>query len=222
MRTAPATPFPAAIASPLLEALMNAFVPDQAALAAPHRTAPADPSVDAALERAIAHKFGGSSVADASRYRHVAALLRARPETHQVTVVSAMQGVTDALIALTDATVAGAAWRPQWETLRERHLQAVQDLGGFDTGQTHAWLVAQFDELAALLGAIALLGASGAGAAARVHGLGEVWSARLLGAALAAQGASAAVLDARDVLVVGRNELGVAVDWEQSAVRLGA
>jgi aspartokinase/homoserine dehydrogenase 1 len=179
------------------------------------------PDLSPALATAtIAHKFGGSSVANAERYRHVAALLRARPETAQITVVSAMQGVTDQLIALTDAALRGDDWRPAWSALREKHLDTVQALGGFDSGQTHAWLVAQFDELAALLGAIALLGPSGEGAAARVHGLGEVWSARLLGAALAAQGASAAVLDARDVLVVGRNELGVAVDWERSAQRL--
>jgi aspartokinase/homoserine dehydrogenase 1 len=191
---------------------MNALVPDLP-------PAPAATLASAAATT-VAHKFGGSSVADASRYRHVANLLRARPETCQITVVSAMQGVTDALIALGEAALAGQEWRPRWDALRERHLDAVQALGGFDTGQTHAWLVAQFDELAALLGAIALLGPSGEGAAARVHGLGEVWSARLLGAALAAQGAGAAVLDARDVLVVGRNELGIAVDWVASAARL--
>jgi aspartokinase/homoserine dehydrogenase 1 len=199
-----------------MEAQMNAFAPEKSVLPAAS-DAPADPAA-----RPVAHKFGGSSVADAARYRHVAGLLAARPESHQVTVVSAMQGVTDSLIALTDEALAGRPWKPRWDVLREKHLEAVQDLGGFDTGQAHAWLVAQFDELAALLGAITLLGPSGAGAAARVHGLGEVWSARLLGAALAAQGASAAVLDARDVLVVGRNELGVAVDWEASARRLAA
>ena len=182
---------------------------------APHPTA-----AKASLPGLVAHKFGGSSVASAERYRHVAGLLRARPETRQVTVVSAMQGVTDALIALGDAALTGSDWRPRFEALRDKHLDTVQDLGGFDSGQTHAWLVARFEELAALLGAIALLGPGGEAALARVHGLGEVWSAHLLAAALAAQGASSTVLDAREVLVVGRNELGVAVDWAASAARL--
>ena len=167
---------------------------------APHPTA-----AKASVPGLVAHKFGGSSVASAERYRHVAGLLRARPETRQVTVVSAMQGVTDALIALGDAALTGSDWRPRFEALRDKHLDTVQDLGGFDSGQTHAWLVARFEELAALLGAIALLGPGGEAALARVHGLGEVWSAHLLAAALAAQGASSAVLDAREVLVVGRN-----------------
>jgi len=59
---------------------------------------PADPPAHAAA-RTVAHKFGGSSLADAARIRHVAALLRARDDLEQVVVVSAMQGVTDALIA---------------------------------------------------------------------------------------------------------------------------
>ena len=50
--------------------------------------------------RTVVHKFGGTSVADAERYRHVAKLLLARDEEVQVTVVSAMKGVTDALIEL--------------------------------------------------------------------------------------------------------------------------
>ena len=192
---------------------MNALAPDAHTFTADALRVP----LPSAL---IAHKFGGSSLADAECYRHVASLLLARVEAHQVTVVSAMQGVTDALIELADAAVSGLPWRTRWDALRERHLSTAQSIGSFDSGLTHSWLVAQFDELAALLAAIALLGPSGEGALARVHGLGEVWSARLLGAALAAQGSNAAVLDARDVLVVGRNELGVAVDWETSAARL--
>ena len=59
------------------------------------------PAVETATPaRTVVHKFGGTSVADAERYRHVAQLLLAREESLQVTVVSAMKGVTDALIEL--------------------------------------------------------------------------------------------------------------------------
>ena len=47
-----------------------------------------------------AHKFGGSSLADAGRIRHVAGLMLDADEDRQVVVVSAMQGTTDALIGL--------------------------------------------------------------------------------------------------------------------------
>ncbi|WP_295948081.1 hypothetical protein, partial [uncultured Xanthomonas sp.] len=57
---------------------------------APAVAASPDSAVDPALAAAtVVHKFGGTSVADAERYRHVAQLLLARPERLQVTVVSA-------------------------------------------------------------------------------------------------------------------------------------
>ena len=70
-----------------------------------------------------AHKFGGSSLADAECFRRVAAILLDRDDTTQVTVVSAMQGVTNALIALAQTAAAkDPAWQSQWSVLRERHL----------------------------------------------------------------------------------------------------
>lgn len=194
---------------------MNPLDPQHAAPAA------AAPAL-AAASVAIAHKFGGTSLADARRYAHVRDLLRARDDARQVTVVSAMSGITDALIRLGDLAVGGHDWQSAWEALRERHRHAAAELLGVHADITLAWLDAQFQELHAILAALALLGASGEAALARVHGLGEVWSARLLADALRAAGEDTAVLDARDVLVVGRNELGVVVDWDTSATRLAA
>ena len=54
--------------------------------------------------RWIAHKFGGSSVANAARYQAVARLMLARQDEAQVVVVSAMQGVTDAFPSNADYT----------------------------------------------------------------------------------------------------------------------
>ena len=45
-------------------------------------------------------KFGGTSVANATRYQNVARVLAAEPEGPKAVVVSAMSGVTDALLAL--------------------------------------------------------------------------------------------------------------------------
>ena len=65
----------------------------------------------------IVHKFGGTSVADAERYRHVARLLLARDEYEQITVVSAMKGVTDALIELCGlASRSRGEWRDKQKT----------------------------------------------------------------------------------------------------------
>ncbi len=169
---------------------------------------------------AVSHKFGGSSLATAERIRHVAQLLRERNDTLQVTVVSAMKGVTDALIALAEAAAENGDWRTQLTALKNRHSDTARELLGDTVAPTLLWLDTQFKDLSNLLSAIALLGPSGASAKERVHGLGEVWSAQLLYLVLDKEGGDTVALDAREVLVVGRNNLGIAVDWEASARKL--
>jgi len=193
---------------------MNAFDRTQLDPAVMHAHAP-----PRALER-VAHKFGGSSLANAERMRRVAALIRARPEPTQIVVVSAMQGVTDALIALVHAAAAGADWRPQWDKVREIHFVATRELLGAGAPPTLAWLAAQFDEIAHLLHALGVLGVAGREALERISGLGEVFSARIVHAHLAEAGY--ALLDARELLVVRHEELGVAVDWLATAPLLDA
>ena len=177
------------------------------------------PSLPVAL-RTRAHKFGGSSLGDAARIRHVADLLLAADEPGQVTVVSAMQGVTDALIALAGSATAACDWRPGLLALRQRHTETARALLGDRADGVVAWLTAQFEQLAGLLQATAVLGAPGRPAFERIQGLGEVWSARLLWAHLCSRGADCALLDAREVLRVRHEELGVAVDWVASRERL--
>ncbi len=160
-------------------------------------------------------------MADAERYRHVAGLLLARPESLQVTVVSAMKGVTDALIELAQLAAKGdEGWREAWHALRARHRGAAVALLGEQVGETVEWIDARFDQLAEVLAALAVIGELPREVLDRVQGLGEVFSAQLLGTHLQALGEDCAVLDARDVLVVGHGELGVDVDWEASADRL--
>lgn len=179
-----------------------------------------EPLAAAAPQQIVAHKFGGTSVANADRYRHVARLLCARPESVQATVVSAMKGVTDALIVLAHAAAEGRDWRTPWQALRQRHLDAAADLLAPSPEAAQAWLFAQFEELAELLHALSVLGTPTREALERVQGLGEVYSAHLLSEHLQALGEDAAKLDARDVLVVQHGDLGVAVDWDTSAERL--
>lgn len=183
--------------------------------ATPAQPAPADPA-----GTWVAHKFGGTSMADAACIARVADLLLARPETGQSIVVSAMRGVTDALTELAhSASRRSMHWEAELETLRKRHLVAAAALVPSDT-DTADWLSAQFNELSGLLHALSVLGISGRETIERIQGLGELYSAKLLHAALLAHGSDAAFLDARQVLVVDPGELGVAVDWPESSRRL--
>jgi len=172
----------------------------------------------------VAHKFGGTSLASAERIRDVAAILCARPDPAQVVVVSAMRGVTDALIEIgTKAAARDPAWREASERLRARHLETATELLGSDTqshDETATWLGGQFDALDDVIHALALVGSPSPDTMAFVQGLGEVFAARLLTETLKLDGHHAAFLDAREVLVVFHEELGVTVDWEASEARL--
>jgi aspartokinase/homoserine dehydrogenase 1 len=189
----------------------------------PHEAAGADRGVAApASPHAIAHKFGGSSLADAGRIRHVCALLRERDDAAQIVVVSALHGVTDALFALIAAACAREDWRTPWTRLRDRHVAVAAGLLGSAAPPLQSWLAARCDELADKLHAIAVLGSAARDIADAIGGLGEVWSAHMVHAFLRASGADYALLDARDVLVVRHEELGVAVDWPTTQARMAA
>src|SRR5574344_1917908 len=55
----------------------------------------------------IVMKFGGSSVADADRIKHVASIIKAYLEKRPVVVLSAMGDTTDHLLEAADKAVSG-------------------------------------------------------------------------------------------------------------------
>ncbi len=173
----------------------------------------------APVKSLVAHKFGGTSVASGERLGAVADILLAREE-RQVVVVSAMKGVTDALIALVhQAACRDAAWNAGLTALLERHREAARALLEHPKGVVER-LEAEFHSLHDLLHAQSLIGAVSSDLLELVSGLGEVWSSQLLHACMLARGVRCVWLDAREVLVVEHSDLGARVDWELSAARL--
>lgn len=173
--------------------------------------------------RAVAHKFGGSSLADGERIAHVGSILQGRDDRPQIIVVSAMQGVTDALIRLVHtASQQPEAAERELQALIERHRRCAHALLGDEmtAAAALAGLERDWIDLNALLRAVHLLGHPAADLLDYVQGLGEVWSAQLLHALLRARGTDACWLDAREVLVVEHGSLGVGVDWKASQARL--
>jgi aspartate kinase len=78
----------------------------------------------------IVMKFGGTSVADGKRIRHVARLAAKFSKENEVVVVcSAMDDVTDELIALTEEAKSGAekAVRARLAAIRRRHESALRE-----------------------------------------------------------------------------------------------
>ncbi|WP_406664831.1 bifunctional aspartate kinase/homoserine dehydrogenase II [Gallaecimonas sp. GXIMD1310] len=143
------------------------------------------------------HKFGGSSLANAACYQQVATLVRQYCQDGDLVVVSAAGDTTDALLALTPATL---------PVLLQQQQQLLT-------------LLPDVDQAAALAAALAADADTISQALARgidnrdwLLAFGELWSARLLAALL-----GACCLDARQFLVIAD---GCPVD--ESAGRLQA
>jgi aspartokinase/homoserine dehydrogenase 1 len=171
----------------------------------------------------IAHKFGGSSLADARCIAHVADLLTARDDEAQVVVVSAMAGVTNELIALAhDAAQQTEGWRQRLSTLHERHLDTARVLCGEHhcLDALEASLNQRFGLLEQLFDSLGLMRSAPTEAVELIAGLGEVCCAELLSGRLHALDQPGEFLDARDVLRVRPTALMVAVDWAASQPRV--
>src|SRR5689334_24547099 len=78
----------------------------------------------------VVHKFGGTSLADASCFRRVADIIGRHPTGRQAVVVSAMSGVTNALIRAVELAGARdvAGYKRLLAELGEKHRRALADL----------------------------------------------------------------------------------------------
>ena len=79
------------------------------------------------------HKFGGTSVADASCIRLVAGIIGGQRRGNLAVVVSAMKGVTDDLLGLVDKAAKRQPVEPTLKALRARHEKANEQ----DQGSLH-------------------------------------------------------------------------------------
>lgn len=145
----------------------------------------------------IVAKFGGTSVADATAVSRLIEIVRARQADHPVIVVSALAKVTDALLALAhqadtddgEATVTA---------LLERHEQIAAVLPGAPSAleEIHAEATELRRELRARQGR-----AISPAELDAIAGRGELWSSRLVAAALIGAGLDAAWVDIRPIMI---------------------
>ena len=171
------------------------------------------------------HKFGGTSVLNADRYREVRRILIeiAAPGPKAV-VVSAMKGVTDDLLRATDlACRRDEAYKAALASVCDRHVEAIESLL---SGAPSAVLVervrADCGEIQEILRAAWLVKGAAEHIRDLVAGMGEIWSAQILAAFLSASGQAACYLDARTALVVDRKEASGALNWEKSRAKFKA
>jgi aspartate kinase len=153
----------------------------------------------------VVQKFGGTSVADPDAIRRLIDIVRSarsRDGRGPAVVVSAMSGVTDALLAIAGAAGSGdqADALARADQLRVRHLAAAGDLAGAPQVLI-AQINAQFDELAAVVRALAVLREVSPRTLDVIAAIGELLSSRLVSAALVQAGVPAEWVDARRAIV---------------------
>jgi aspartate kinase len=148
----------------------------------------------------IVVKFGGTSVADAPAIGRLIEIVRGRIPERPLVVVSALAGVTDMLLGLASQaeTADGTTIDAAMAGLLARHEQIARALPGaataldaiaIDAGELRRELADLQDRAAtpAQLDSIA--------------GRGELWSSRLVAAALAGSGVDAVWADIRSIMI---------------------
>ncbi len=166
------------------------------------------------------HKFGGSSLADADCFSRVAGLMVGHFGDRLGVVVSAMGGMTDALLELaTHAERDDRAYEDGLNAIGERYTETAKALldGESLVQLLDAWRH-DADDILDVLKAIALVRSAPQRSRDVVAGYGEIWSARLLAAVIGklAPERGGTWVDARRVITVHQTELGPTVLWEES------
>lgn len=150
-------------------------------------------------------KFGGASLADAAAVRHAIDLILTPRPSPVVTVVSALAGVTDALLAMAESARAGdfRAADAAVDRLEARHVAVAE--GIIPTRRARASLVKELEEAFAELRTLAHGVASLRELTPRTRDFlvarGEQLSARLVVAGMQARRAKAQYVEAAELIV---------------------
>lgn len=172
-------------------------------------------------------KFGGTSIGDGGRLRHVAELVRGfRDRGNEVAVViSALGGVTDSLLkyasqASEDGRVSQV--REFISGLKEQHRKAAYDaLGdGSVLGKVTQEVEAKLDDLEKALIGICYLGELTPRSIDYISSYGERLAAPILGGALACLGVKSKVFTGGEVGIVTTDEYGNAKPLEETYRRV--
>src|SRR6185503_17541395 len=170
------------------------------------------------------HKFGGTSLADADRYRAAGEIVLSQASGKRVAVVvSAMSGVTNALIELVNlAATQDDSYLQKLHDLERRHLETIAalQLQNDKTSTLNEIVVSDFNAIKEVLRGVWITRLASERIIEFVSGHGELWSAQLMHAYLESRNHRSSWLDARQVLVVDPNSNSVAVDWQLSKQKL--
>jgi len=150
------------------------------------------------------HKFGGASLADSAGIARAVAIIQAQRPAPLVVVVSALAGVTDALLEIASRAVEGEADRVRTSiaALHDRHATVAQGLlpGGDRRRDTLRAIDETFAELEQIAAGLVIVRELTPRTTDYLVARGERLSARLVSAALDEAGCPVSLVDALEVI----------------------
>lgn len=173
----------------------------------------------------IVMKFGGTSVENERAIRRVGEIVRGRLKQKPVVVVSAMAGVTDALVAMSKSASRGSL--PQafklLRQVKQRHLTAAAELvGAKESASLKEFIQSQCDALQEVLRGVAALGELSPRTTDNILSFGEVMSSHMVAAAFAGMGMNSVAVDSRKCVVTDAGHTRAVPQMEDTADRLRA
>lgn len=179
------------------------------------------------MGRTLVMKFGGTSVGSPAATRQTVEIVRAaRAEWPRVAVVvSAMAGVTDALLRGAQSAAAGDEAAPARlaAELRAKHAAAAHDIAApARLDEVLANTTALLNEFEALCQAVRVLGEASPRALDAIASLGERLNVPIVTAALEAGGVPARAVDAARVVVTDAAHQAAAPDSEATQAQVAA
>ncbi len=171
----------------------------------------------------IVMKFGGTSVEDARSMQNVISLVRREQHRHPIVVLSAVSGVTNALLNAAQLAVEGKLEEAilLLNQLLDRHMTIAANL--IDDRPTYQQVIIackrKIEELKNLCHGIALLGELTNRSLDAIASAGELMSSHILTEAMHVEGLPAALVDARSFMITDDHFASAAPLFDQINTR---
>ncbi len=178
------------------------------------------------MTKLITMKFGGTSVGSPEAIANVVGIVKGEVEagSRVMVIVSAMSGVTDALLASVKMAIADNKWGylDTARKLRDRHDDTLNILipPGKNREQTQAEIAALLEEYTRICQAVNILGEATPRIWDAVVSFGERLSCRVVAAVLRHHGLDARAFDAGDFLLTDDQYQQAAPLWAETQARI--
>lgn len=160
------------------------------------------------------HKFGGASLANGTCFKQAAEILQEQSKPYCV-VVSAVGGVTDLLYKALDCALEQKSTEEIVDQIRQKHIEIAAEILSPESLKTFGQQLDQdLKDIQDVFKAVKVAPPTGDSTGEIISSYGELWCTRLISLFL-----EIPALNAREVIIVEKNDLGPSVQWAETEKR---